>query len=78
MWKYIKRSNNKTVAVKIIHLTLLDQRKLTLLKEEIRLLEILPQHPYIIKYYKTFQDTTKKINYLVMQYIEGGNLSDWL
>ena len=35
-------------------------------------------HPYIIKFDKTFEDTTKNILYLVMELVEGGNLESRL
>ena len=35
-------------------------------------------HPYIIKFDKTFEDTTKNILYLVMELVEGGDLESRL
>ena len=42
------------------------------------MLEKLPEHPNICKYYETFCDEKENIIYLVMELIEEGSLQTWL
>lgn len=73
MWKYIRKSDKKSFAVKKINLYSLNDQGKVLLKEEIKLLQNL-SHPFIIKFIEKFEDTTNNKIYLVMELVEEGDL----
>jgi MAP/microtubule affinity-regulating kinase len=63
------------VAIKIIDKTPLDEKKLGKLHREVRIMKML-NHPNIVKLYEVIE--TKHTLFLVMEYINGGELYDYL
>lgn len=63
---------NFKVAIKVLNKERLKENILAI-KEEVRILTRL-DHPNIVKYYETYDDT--KYMYLVMEYCSGGELFD--
>ncbi|KAJ3158829.1 Map microtubule affinity-regulating kinase [Geranomyces michiganensis] len=63
------------VAVKIIDKTTLDEKKLSKLYREVRIMKLL-HHPNIVKLYEVIE--TKYTVFLVMEYASGGELYDYL
>ncbi|KAJ3021939.1 Map microtubule affinity-regulating kinase [Thoreauomyces humboldtii] len=69
------RLTGQEVAVKIIDKTTLDEKKLSKLYREVRIMKLL-HHPNIVKLYEVIE--TKYTVYLVMEYASGGELYDYL
>jgi serine/threonine protein kinase len=67
--------SNKEVAIKIIDKTNFDHRLYKLFDGEIKILKTI-NHPNIVKFYD-FYETDKNI-YIIMQYIKGGTLKEYL
>ncbi|KAI7872631.1 kinase-like domain-containing protein [Mucor mucedo] len=65
----------KQVAVKIIDKRVHDYRVMSRLVREISLMEVL-EHPNIVRLYETYETTDSL--YLVMEYVEGFNLDEYL
>lgn len=63
------------VAIKIIDKTQLDEKKLSKLYREVRIMKML-HHPHIVKLYEVVE--TKHTVFLVMEYSSGGELYDYL
>lgn len=63
------------VAIKVIDKTTLDEKKLSKLYREIRIMKLL-HHPNIVKLYEVIE--TKNTVFLVMEYASGGELYDYL
>lgn len=63
------------MAVKIIDKTQLDEKKLSKLYREVRIMKLL-HHPNIVKLYEVIE--TKYTIFLVMEYVSGGELYDYL
>jgi MAP/microtubule affinity-regulating kinase len=63
------------VAIKIIDKTSLDEKKLSKLYREVRIMKLL-HHPNIVKLYEVIE--TKHTIFLVMEYVSGGELYDYL
>ncbi|KAJ3187535.1 Serine/threonine-protein kinase par-1 [Gaertneriomyces sp. JEL0708] len=63
------------VAIKIIDKTALDEKKLSKLYREVRIMKLL-HHPNIVKLYEVIE--TKTTVFLVMEYASGGELYDYL
>ena len=63
------------VAIKIIDKTSLDEKKLSKLYREVRMMKLL-HHPNIVKLYEVIE--TKYTIFLVMEYVSGGELYDYL
>lgn len=63
------------VAIKIIDKTPLDEKKLGKLHREVRIMKML-NHPNIVKLYEVIE--TKHTLFLVMEYVNGGELYDYL
>jgi len=67
-----KHDTNHQVAIKVMNKSKLKDH-LDAIKEEVTILTKL-DHPNIVKYYETYSDP--KYIYLVMEYIDGGELFD--
>ena len=67
-----KHDKNLQVAIKVMNKNKLRDH-LDAIKEEVKILTNL-DHPNIVKYYETYVD--EKYIYLVMEYIDGGELFD--
>ncbi|TPX41494.1 hypothetical protein SeMB42_g05552 [Synchytrium endobioticum] len=63
------------VAVKVIDKTTLDEKKLSKLYREVRIMKML-HHPNIVKLYEVIE--TRHTVFLVMEYASGGELYDYL
>jgi MAP/microtubule affinity-regulating kinase len=63
------------VAIKIIDKTNMDEKKLAKLHREVRIMKML-NHPNIVKLYEVIE--TKHTLFLVMEYVSGGELYDYL
>jgi MAP/microtubule affinity-regulating kinase len=63
------------VAIKIIDKTTLDEKKISKLYREVRIMKML-HHPNIVKLYEVIE--TKSTVFLVMEYASGGELYDYL
>ncbi|KAI3638604.1 hypothetical protein MIR68_003102 [Amoeboaphelidium protococcarum] len=63
------------VAIKIIDKTTLDEKKLGKLHREVRIMKML-NHPNIVKLFEVIE--TKHTLFLVMEYVNGGELYDYL
>ncbi|KND04485.1 CAMK/CAMKL/MARK protein kinase [Spizellomyces punctatus DAOM BR117] len=63
------------VAIKVIDKTTLDEKKLSKLYREVRIMKLL-HHPNIVKLYEVIE--TKSTVFLVMEYASGGELYDYL
>ncbi|RKP00066.1 hypothetical protein CXG81DRAFT_13673, partial [Caulochytrium protostelioides] len=63
------------VAIKIIDKTQLDEKKLSKLYREVRIMKLL-HHPNIVKLYEVIE--TKSTLFLVMEHASGGELYDYL
>ncbi|TPX33575.1 hypothetical protein SmJEL517_g03569 [Synchytrium microbalum] len=63
------------VAIKIIDKTTLDEKKLSKLYREVRIMKML-HHPNIVKLYEVIE--TRHTVFLVMEYASGGELYDYL
>ncbi|KAJ3210043.1 MAP/microtubule affinity-regulating kinase 3 [Entophlyctis luteolus] len=63
------------VAIKVIDKTTLDEKKLSKLYREVRIMKHL-NHPHIVKLYEVIE--TKYTVFLVMEYASGGELYDYL
>ncbi|KAJ3087093.1 Serine/threonine-protein kinase par-1 [Quaeritorhiza haematococci] len=63
------------VAIKVIDKTQLDEKKLSKLNREVRIMKML-HHPHIVKLYEVIE--TKSTVFLVMEYCSGGELYDYL
>jgi MAP/microtubule affinity-regulating kinase len=63
------------VAIKVIDKTTLDEKKLSKLYREVRIMKML-HHPNIVKLYEVIE--TKFTVFLVMEYASGGELYDYL
>ncbi|KAJ3122404.1 MAP/microtubule affinity-regulating kinase 3 [Nowakowskiella sp. JEL0407] len=63
------------VAVKVIDKTTLDEKKLSKLYREVRIMKML-HHPNIVKLYEVIE--TKHTMFLIMEYASGGELYDYL
>lgn len=73
--KGIELSTNKVVAVKIINKIELKASVLDMIYRELNYMKRM-KHPYIVKVYNSFEDV--KYIYIVMEYFEGGDLSDYI
>lgn len=63
------------MAIKLIKKNKLDEDAIEMIKQEVQILSSI-DHPNIVKYYETYDDESKL--YLVMEYINGGELFDKL
>lgn len=63
------------MAIKIIDKTTFDEKKLAKLHREVRIMKML-QHPNIVKLFEVIE--TKHTLFLVMEYVSGGELYDYL
>lgn len=63
------------MAIKIIDKTTLDEKKLGKLHREVRIMKML-NHPNIVKLFEVIE--TKHTLFLVMEYVNGGELYDYL
>lgn len=73
--KGIELSSNKVVAVKIINKTELKASVLDMIYREMNYMKRM-KHPYIVKLLNSFEDI--KNIYIIMEYFEGGDLSDYI
>lgn len=63
------------VAIKVIDKTQLDEKKISKLYREVRIMKLL-HHPHIVRLYEVIE--TKSTVFLVMEYSSGGELYDYL
>ncbi|RKP19127.1 kinase-like protein [Rozella allomycis CSF55] len=73
--KTVGEGNFAKVAIKIIDKTQLDEKKLSKLYREVRIMKML-HHPHVVRLYEVIE--TKSTVFLVMEYSTGGELYDYL
>ena len=75
VYKALELSNGRIVAIKKIALKQ-NQENNSILKEIELMKEI--EHPNIVKYYNYFKNENDNIYYIIMEYLEGGTLKNYL
>lgn len=69
-------STHKEVAIKIIDKTQLNPTSLLKLFREVKIMKLIGDHPNIVKLFQVIE--TEKTLYLVMEYISGGEVFEYL
>lgn len=75
VYKAIKKTDGKIVAIKVIDVTLLDKSGIDNVLNEVRILSSLSSQ-YIVEYYEAFIDPSESFFWIVMEYLGGGDLAN--
>ena len=75
VYKSIRKSDGKLVAVKVVDLTMMDRAGIDNVLNEIRILSSV-SNPYIVEYHEAFIDPSESYFWIVMEYLGGGDLAN--
>lgn len=75
VYKAVRKSDDKSVAVKIIDISYMDRAGIENVLNEVRILSSI-SNPYIVEYYEAFIDNSETTFWMVMEYLGGGDLAN--